>query len=167
MSEKLLHRGSVKDIYEISEQELLFRFSNRYSIFDWGEMPDAIPNKGRSLAKLGNKLLAHLSQEGFPTHFLRAGEQSEDMIVKAVAVPRDNVSIYQSRPNNILIPLEVIYRFGVPKGSSLLKRYTTETEWLQAGFDRQYCEGETFNEVKLDFTTKLERLDRVLADGEA
>ncbi len=167
MKEKLLHRGSVKDIYQISEQELLFRFSNRYSIFDWGEMPDAIPNKGRSLAALGNKLLAYLTNEGFSTHFIRAGDEPEDMIVKAVRVPRDEVEIYETRPNNILVPLEVIYRFGAPKGSSLLKRFTSEAEWIEAGFDRAYQEGEDFSEIKIDFTTKLERLDRVLTEDEA
>ncbi len=167
MSEKLLHRGSVKDIYQLSAEELLFRFSNRYSIFDWGEMPDAIPGKGEALAKLGRKLLIALGDAGFKTHFLRVGPHPEDLIVRTVAVPRDGITIYQKRPTNILIPLEVIYRFGAPKGSSLLKRLKTESDWKHAGFDRKYQEGEHFSEVKIDFTTKLEKLDRALTEIEA
>ena len=167
MSEKLLHRGSVKDIYQISEQELLFRFSDRYSIFDWGEMPDAIPQKGDALALMGNKLLHYLTHEGFSTHYLNQGKASNEMCVKAVAVPRDGVEIYQRKPTQILVPLEVIYRFGVPKGSSLLKRYADESAWQMAGFDRAYAEGEDFLEVKLDFTTKLEKMDRLLSEEEA
>ena len=66
-----------------------------------------------------------------------------------------------------MIPLEVIYRFGAPSGSSLLKKYRTEEEWIRAGFDRKYQEGEEFLNVKLDFTTKLERMDRVLTNEEA
>ena len=167
MKKKLLHRGSVKDIYQISDEELLFQFSNRYSIFDWGEMPDEIPNKGRSLAKLGNKLLCRLSEDGFSTHFLRSGPSDCEMVVKAVTVPREGLAIYKTKPTNILVPLEVIYRFGVPKGSSLLKRYSTEEQWIAAGYARKYHEGEDFAQVKLDYTTKLERLDRVLSEQEA
>jgi phosphoribosylaminoimidazole-succinocarboxamide synthase len=167
MKPELLHRGSVKDIYRLSEQELLFRFSDRYSIFDWGEMPDAIPGKGEALALMGRKLLAHLEQCGFTTHYLGEGFEARDMKVKSVDVPRGNIEIYQSQPKNILIPLEVIFRFGAPKGSSLLRRYKTENEWKAAGFDHQYLEGEFFNEIKIDFTTKLERQDRVLTDAEA
>jgi phosphoribosylaminoimidazole-succinocarboxamide synthase len=176
---KLLHQGSVKDIYqgspenELSSPEssgsdaLLFRFSNRYSIFDWGQMPDAIPGKGAALAKMGGKLLQYLHENGYKTHFLRMGENPEDMIVKSVDVPRDNHARYRERPIHTLVPLEVIYRFGVPKGSSLLKKYKTEADWKNAGFDRAYAEGDDFTDIAIDVTTKLEKLDRPLTALEA
>jgi phosphoribosylaminoimidazole-succinocarboxamide synthase len=167
MKPTLLHRGSVKDIYRVNEQELIFDFSDRYSIFDWGEMPDAIPNKGKALAEMGGKFLAHLSRQGFSTHFLGMGEMPGMMRVKSVDVPRDGISIYKTSPKNILIPLEIIFRFGVPKGSSLLRRYKSEADWVAAGFDRAYGEGEIFSEIKIDYTTKLEAQDRVLAEPEA
>ena len=167
MNLELIHKGSVKDIYERSEDELLFRFSDRYSIFDWGEMPDEIPQKGSSLALMGSKLLNYLNQRGFATHFIAQGADASELIVKKVDVPRGNIGIYQSRPHNILIPLEVIYRFGLPKGSSLLKKYKSEAEWKAAGFERAYEEGEWLPEVKLSYTTKLERIDRDLSDEEA
>lgn len=164
---ELIHRGSVKDIYQLTANELLFRFSNRYSIFDWGEMPDAIPGKGAALSLMGQKLLAHLEKKGVKTHYLKPGERPEDMIVQSVAVPRGNMAAYQQSPTHTLVPLEVIYRFGAPKGSSLLKKYTTEKEWKAAGFDRQYREGEDFSEIAIDLTTKLERIDRPLSYAEA
>ena len=156
MSPKLLHKGSVKDIYEHATGELMFRFSDRYSIFDWGEMPDLIPEKGASLATTGDLLLGYLKKQGINTHYVGRGEGKEDLIVKAVDVPRDNIEIYQKRPSNILIPLEVIYRFGVPKGSSLLKK-----------FPGKYTEGQEFSQPLIDFTTKLERMDRPLTTDEA
>jgi len=65
--------GSVKDIeiIEAPEKNRLglgrFVFSDRYSVFDWGEMPDHISNKGASLCiisayffeKLGEKHRTH------------------------------------------------------------------------------------------------------------
>jgi len=153
---KLLHKGSVKDIYEHATGQLMFRFSDRYSIFDWGEMPDLIPEKGKSLATMGDLLLTYLEKQGIKTHYVGRGDGKEDLIVKSVDVPRDNIEIYQKRPSNILIPLEVIYRFGVPKGSSLLKK-----------FPGKYTEGQEFAEPLIDFTTKLERMDRPLTREEA
>jgi phosphoribosylaminoimidazole-succinocarboxamide synthase len=171
MKPVLLHRGSVKDIYQVSPGELLFQFSDRYSIFDWGEMPDAIPGKGAALAQMGQKLLQHLNARGFSTHYLGTGPSSggdaRGMLVKSVEVPRDDLSVYQSAPKNILIPLEVIYRFGAPKGSSLLKRFKSEVDWKMAGYDRAYVEGDTFKEIKIDFTTKLESQDRALTHADA
>ena len=46
--------GSVKDLIVIEEPTEKpgtgrFVFSDRYSVFDYGEMPDKIENKGRSL----------------------------------------------------------------------------------------------------------------------
>ena len=48
--------GSVKDLnviripYENQSGLGDFTFSDRYSVFDFGEMPDHIKNKGKSLA---------------------------------------------------------------------------------------------------------------------
>ncbi len=165
--EKLIHKGSVKDIYRMNSSELLFRYSNRYSIFDWGEMPDAIPGKGAALSLMGQKLLKHLHLKGFKTHFVREGSSPEEMIVKAVDVPRANITEYQNHPTHTLVPLEVIYRFGAPKGSSLLRKLKTEADWKAAGFDRKYAEGESFSEIAIDVTTKLERIDRPLTQAEA
>ena len=38
---------------------------------------------------------------------------------------------YQSKPVNALVPLEVIFRFGVPAGSSLMKR-VNDPSYLKA-----------------------------------
>ncbi len=48
---KLLYQGSVKNLYQIDNQ-IEFEFTDQYSIFDWGVMPDMIPGKGKALAQL-------------------------------------------------------------------------------------------------------------------
>ena len=51
--------GSVKDLTIITPATPnqmgsgRFFFSDRYSVFDWGEMPDRIPRKGEAIALLG------------------------------------------------------------------------------------------------------------------
>ncbi|MFB6072467.1 MAG: phosphoribosylaminoimidazolesuccinocarboxamide synthase [Halobacterium sp.] len=47
----------------------VFEFSDRYSVFDWGEMPDLIPRKGASLCVMGAYNFELLEAEGVPTHY--------------------------------------------------------------------------------------------------
>jgi phosphoribosylaminoimidazole-succinocarboxamide synthase len=49
-----LYSGSVKEVLgplELhGESAVVFQFTDAYSVFDWGRMPDAIPHKGEALA---------------------------------------------------------------------------------------------------------------------
>lgn len=60
---ELLYRGSVKDVWGDSSQ-CVFVFSDRYSIFDWGEMPDLLPHKGEALAMMGDSFFRFLGDPG-------------------------------------------------------------------------------------------------------
>jgi len=46
-----------------------FAFTDAYSVFDWGRMPDAIPHKGASLCVMGAYNFELLEAEGVPTHY--------------------------------------------------------------------------------------------------
>ena len=82
----LVASGSVKDIYrwpgEATAVErstsgsaepplslLQFRFSDRFSVFDWGSMPQTIPGKGEALAWIAASLFERLEREGIRTHY--------------------------------------------------------------------------------------------------
>ena len=59
---KFLHRGKVRDLYEVDEQHLLIVQTDRLSAFDF-ILPDPVPNKGEVLTTLSNfwfKKLAHI-----------------------------------------------------------------------------------------------------------
>jgi phosphoribosylaminoimidazole-succinocarboxamide synthase len=59
--------GSVKDLPILKKQKEKeagvgrFVFSDRYSVFDWGEMPDLVPNKGAALCLMGALMERSLS----------------------------------------------------------------------------------------------------------
>ena len=161
MPETLVHKGSTKDVYQKGDH-YLFRFSDRYSVFDWGEMPDHLEGKGSALAKFTDILYAVLSKNGIKHHLLNA--QDNEIEVTPFSVVRDGSSI--SGKENVFIPLEVIFRMGFAKGSSLRKKKTME-EWTSTGYDRAYSELEMFKTPMIEFTTKLERFDRPLTHGEA
>ncbi|EMA66821.1 phosphoribosylaminoimidazole-succinocarboxamide synthase [Halorubrum aidingense JCM 13560] len=46
-----------------------FVFTDAYSVFDWGQMPDAIPRKGASLCTMGAFNFELLEADGIPTHY--------------------------------------------------------------------------------------------------
>ena len=72
---KFMRSGKVKDIYSLSDGDLLFHFTNRVSAFDV-VLPSEIPRKGEVLCKLGNYLFETL---GVPNHMVRL--EGEDMMV--------------------------------------------------------------------------------------
>ena len=153
MSETLVHKGSTKDVYQAGEN-YLFRFSDRFSVFDWGEMPDHLNGKGVALAQFTKSVYKYLGEKGIKHHLLNEKCGPNEILVKPFEVIRDATSI--KNKENVFIPLEVIFRLGVAQGSSLLKRT-----------DRIYQEGEVFDSPMIEFTTKLERFDRPLTHIEA
>ncbi len=188
--------GSVKDLKVIKEpqEETLgvgrFTFSDRYSVFDWGEMPDAIPDKGKVLAMMAGYNFFEMRKDGIESHFIsmysdeRAdtedfdfARQSNTMYVYLTRVlPTDNDYLeYQNDHSHYLIPLEVIFRNGAPKGSSLFKRLD-EARGNQQKFDAildsmnlssEPDPGDMFINPVYDFTTKLESTDRAITYNEA
>ncbi len=186
--------GSVKDLEVLeapSEAEPgrgRFRFSDRYSVFDWGEMPDHIEGKGAALCLIGAYFFERLEAMGIATHYL--GVVGEDgalrrlaeldaparvMEVKLVRViePRPvgaafDYSPYRDAGGNFLIPLEVIYRNSLPQGCSVFKRLEEGGLRLEdLGLERPPIPGERLERPLLDVSTKLESTDRYLGWEEA
>ena len=63
----LSYEGSVKHVWEASDEpeSLWFEFSDDYSVFDWGKMPDKIDHKGRALALIGAYFFEQLEAPDF------------------------------------------------------------------------------------------------------
>lgn len=206
-------RGSVKNIRgKPGKSPYLFEYSNRYSVFDWGHMPDQLTGKGKSLAFMGwlffkllenpdswknwnppssviaTPLLEQLRKEGCRHHAfglttlrnepLPDGEVSEVLAVHPVAVLRPEAktqqnklswdySPYQQKPTNCLVPLEVIFRFSLPPGSSLLSRANDMQYCQDIGLKKSPKEGDVFAVPVVEFSTKLESEDRYLSYPEA
>jgi phosphoribosylaminoimidazole-succinocarboxamide synthase len=147
----LLTKGSVKDIYslESTPEKLHFVFSNRISVFDYGALKEEIPERGLYLAQFAQKVFEDLKLPSLYTGASPLGLNALSM--QACQHPK----LTQSSPNNELsfVPLEVIFRWGVPEGSSLLKK--------------GHSLFEKFSQVKIDYSTKLESFDRALSEEEA
>lgn len=183
-AERLIYRGSVKNVLsqlsQISQPDdknLIFEYSDRYSVFDWGPMPDEIPGKGEALATIADQIFHHIFQTiDIPHHSLGLiPGRPRCLSVKKVAVKcpvRKNnswdYSEYATRPVDSLVPLEVIFRFGIPVGSSLPGRLHANPEYMSALSLKDVPKvGEQFSDPIIEFSTKLEDSDRYLLPEEA
>ena len=63
---KLLHRGKVRNMYEIDEEKILLVATDRVSAFD-RVFPNGIPGKGKILTQISNKWFKTL---GYPNHII-------------------------------------------------------------------------------------------------
>jgi phosphoribosylaminoimidazole-succinocarboxamide synthase len=185
--------GSVKDLVVI-EKPLKnktgrgrFIFSDRYSVFDWGEMPDHIPNKGKSLCISAAYFFEKLESMGIKIHYLGLVEDGQPKRISDVKSPVDIMevklfrvlkptktangypySIYKKEEGHLLVPLEVIFRNSLPAGSSVFKRFEKgELELKELGLGKMPIPGENLEKPFLDVSTKLEESDRYLGWEEA
>ncbi|MBS7621609.1 phosphoribosylaminoimidazolesuccinocarboxamide synthase [Candidatus Bathyarchaeota archaeon] len=189
--------GSVKDLEVVKKPTKTqmgigrFHFSDRYSVFDWGEMPDHIDGKGAALCLMGAYCFERLEEKGIRTHYRGLVDEKGrvvrfDELEKPTNVmefhlvnvykPKAYVegklkydySVYTSRLKNFLIPLEIIYRNGLPEGSSVFKRLEQGLVKLEdLGLDHYPKPGERLAKPIFDVSTKFEESDRYLTWREA
>ncbi len=166
-----------------------FVFTDDYSMFDWGKMPDQIPDKGASLCTMGAFTFELLEENGISTHYrgvvdgngyvrsledtLEVGITPREMAIVLTQVPDlpfedgryDYGTYFANAGKNYLIPLEIVFRNRVPIGSSLRNRSDHAEfgleggEWPDEGFD--------LPEALVEFSTKYEEQDRYLSRQEA
>ncbi len=162
-----------------------FVFTDDYSVFDWGKMPDAIPNKGASLCTMGAFNFELLEAAGVPTHYEGVVSNGEvvsldevldpprEMAIQLTQVPDlphdgrdyDYESYYADAGDNHLIPLEIVFRNTVPVGSSLRSR--ADPAEFDLDYDEWPDEVVDLPEPVVEFSTKLEESDRYLSRAEA
>jgi phosphoribosylaminoimidazole-succinocarboxamide synthase len=77
-------------------------------------------------------------------------------------------SVYTPKLKNCLIPLEIIYRNGLPEGSSVFKRLEQgKITTKDLGLDHYPKPGEQLSKPVFDVSTKLEETDRYVTWKEA
>ncbi|MFW6265630.1 MAG: phosphoribosylaminoimidazolesuccinocarboxamide synthase [Halanaeroarchaeum sp.] len=162
-----------------------FVFTDEYSVFDWGKMPDTIPKKGASLCTMGAYNFERLEAAGVPTHYRGVVAGDEVVSVDAVETPPTAMAIdltqvpdlpysdgtydydayHDAAGENYLVPLEIVFRNVVPVGSSLRTRGVP----ADYGLDLEAWPDEPvpLEEPVVEFSTKYEEQDRYLDRAQA
>ncbi len=185
--------GSVKDLIVLKNPEDKkpgigrFIFSDRYSVFDYGKMPDEIEDKGKSLCIVSAYFFEKIEEMGIKTHYIGVVEEGKVkklkdlknptniMEIKLLRVLKPEVkegiydySIYKKEKFNFLIPLEIIYRNSLPEGSSVFKRLKEgKLSFEDIGLEKMPEPGEVLPSPFIDVSTKYEDTDRYISFDEA
>ena len=80
---KFLTSGKVKDVYEMDDDNLLFKFSDRVSAYDV-KFKDEIPQKGKVLSKFAEFWFENLD---VPNHFVKSHSETEIIVKKMKMLP--------------------------------------------------------------------------------
>lgn len=190
--------GSVKDLEVVEEPTEnamgvgRFHFSDRYSVFDWGAMPDHIEDKGASLCLMGAYCFERLEEEGVKTHYRGLVTEEGRLVTFEELNQPTNVMefelvnvftpkayrqdgelkydyrVFTPKLSNYLLPLEMIYRNGLPEGASIFKRLKRGLITIEElGLNHYPKPGERLSKPIFDVSTKLEEKDRYVTWGEA
>ena len=162
---KFLRKGKVKEVYEVSADELEFVFTDQISVFD-KIIPSLIPNKGETLCRTSAHWFQVVKDLGIRTHFLGLSAPNR-MRVRRVQVIPDYERISRET-RNFLVPLEVIARYYVA-GSMHDRLKSGRVRPDEVGFPKGHVPayGEPFPDPFVEVTTKLEKVDRELTRKEA
>lgn len=161
----MIKSGKVKDVYEVSDRELEFVFSDRISVFD-KMIPSSVPHKGETLARTSAHWFEIAEGLDIPTHFTALTSPNR-MRVKRVKVV-SNYRLLTPQSKNYLIPLECVTRHFV-YGSlwDRVKENVISPRRLGFPANHDIELGEPLPKPFFEVTTKLEKYDRPLTTEEA
>lgn len=145
----------------------IFEFTDDYSVFHYGKMPDRIPGKGEAICRMAVFNFRLLQEAGVPTHFRRFLPPNR-IEFELVRVQNPEVEPITPGQRNYLIPLQVIFRNWLPPGNSLRRRVQGGRLALaDVGLTELPADDEPLARPIVEFTTKLAEIDLFLTPAEA
>jgi len=149
--------GSTKDMHILKEATdtetglAVFEFTDKYSVFDYGKMPDMIEGKGAALCAMSVYNFRELEKLGLKTYLIESPKLNELKF-----------HLFQKQAKqNAMIPLEIIFRDVLGEESSVFKRLQRgETTYPDLGLDHEPQPGEKLARPIIDYSTKYETTDR-------
>ena len=162
---KLLRKGKVKEIWEVSDTELEFVFTDQISVFD-KIIPSLVPRKGETLCRTSAHWFKVCEEMGMSTHFKEVTAPNKMRVSRVDVIP--NYSRISTSTSNYLIPLELITRYYVA-GSMHDRIQAGKIESQDLGFPKGHKPeyGEKLPDPFFEQTTKLEKVDRPVDREEA
>ncbi len=184
----LIRRGSVKNLRgpilnpaHPDQSRIVFEFTNDFSVFDWGKMPDEIPGKGQALLGLGSHLFREISHPASWRQFFAsdtaqnfmtwATERAGTAVLSNLRRELESIGMrscfrgvysFEGQDQGMIvenlpmIPLEVVFRHALTDRSSYFERYP----------ETPLKPGHRFQTPLVEFFTKLEPIDRFLPTAE-
>ncbi|MBA3045743.1 MAG: phosphoribosylaminoimidazolesuccinocarboxamide synthase [Candidatus Thermoplasmatota archaeon] len=160
---KLLVKGKVKEVFELDENTLRFRFTDQISVFD-KIIPSMIPRKGESLCRGSAFWFQLAGKNGIDSHFIDMPAPNE-MDVKRIRQVK-KLDMPDSERKNVMLPLEFICRHFIA-GSMWDRLKAGKVDKKDLGITGEPEYGMRIPEPLFEVTTKFEEFDRAITFREA
>jgi len=141
--------------------DAILTFTDRYSVYDYGVMPDLIPGKGRASCAMAVHSFGLLEKAGITTHFVeRVGEDA--IRIRFLGLDLSGTSRTGA---SHLIPLQIVYRRALRPESSVHRRAAAGQ--LDPASVPAVSDSGRLETVMVEFTSKFEETDRFLTEAQA
>ena len=145
----------------------VFEYTDNFTVFHYGRMPDLIPGKGEATCRIAVFNFMMLETAGVPTHFRRfiAPNRIEFDLAR---VPDPAAGAPAPDSGNYLVPVQVIFRNELPRGSSVHRRLAAGTLALpDLGLQSVPAAGEKLEHPMIEYATMLEATNRFIGAPQA
>ncbi|MEV0535902.1 phosphoribosylaminoimidazolesuccinocarboxamide synthase [Kitasatospora sp. NPDC050463] len=144
-----------------------FEYTDRYSVFHYGPMPDAIPGKSEAACRMAVFNFQLLEAAGVPTHFLRQSAPNRIQFTLA-RLPETLDHPLTPERGNYLLPLQVLFRNELPPGNSVHRRLASgDLRPVDLGLDAVPAVGERPPRPTIEYATTREPVNRFLTPADA
>lgn len=145
----------------------VFEYTDHYTVFHYGRMPDAIPGKGEAICRMAVFNFHLLEEAGVRTHFRRfiAPNRIEFTLAR---LPGPAARPLTPASGNYLLPLQVLFRNELPPGSSVHRRLAVgDLTPAAVGLDAVPPLGEKLKRPLIEYATTRDDVNRFLTATEA
>ncbi|MFE9679286.1 phosphoribosylaminoimidazolesuccinocarboxamide synthase [Streptomyces sp. NPDC006259] len=165
--------NSTKNLYVIEpptarrEGVGVFEYTDHYTVFHYGRMPDAIPGKGEATCRMAAFNCRLLEEAGVRTHFRRqvAPNRIEFTLAR---LPDTAARPLTPASGNYLLPLQVLFRNELPPGSSVHRRLAAgDLTPADVGLDAVPPVGEKLKRPLIEYATTRDDVNRFLTPAAA
>jgi phosphoribosylaminoimidazole-succinocarboxamide synthase len=145
----------------------VFEYTDHYTVFHYGRMPDPIPGKGEATCRMAAANFRMLEAAGVNTHFRRfiAPNRIEFDLAR---MPDQRTASPTPPGGNVLVPVQVLVRNELPQGSSVHRRLATGALTLDdIGLAHVPEAGEHLRQPLIEYATMFEDVNRFVGRAEA
>ncbi|MFB8085970.1 phosphoribosylaminoimidazolesuccinocarboxamide synthase [Streptomyces sp. NPDC055992] len=145
----------------------MFEYTDHYTVFHYGRMPDAIPGKGEATCRMAAFNFRLLEEAGVRTHFRRFIAPNRIEFTLA-CLPDPAAHPFTPESGTYLLPLQVLFRNELPPGSSVHRRLAAgELTPADVGLDAVPSVGEKLKRPLIEYATTRDDVNRFLTPAAA
>ncbi|GAA2718492.1 MULTISPECIES: phosphoribosylaminoimidazolesuccinocarboxamide synthase [Streptomyces] len=142
----------------------IFEYTDDFTVFHYGRMPDRIPGKGEAICRMAVFNFTLLEEAGVRTHFRRflAPNRIEFNLAR---LPSPDTA---PPTGNYLIPVQVLFRNELPPGSSVHRRLATgDLALAEVGLPSIPADGARLPQPLVEYATTRKEINRFISAPEA